>query len=92
MGNKARAIPKITMTPGLDIAIAACAGIPEVRNAADPAEVREAMARVSRSFEDPTFFYADAAADETKALETIIKVATLYLEHIRAGNLNDRKD
>lgn len=87
-----RAVPHITMTPGLEAAIAA---IPEAFNGdnpANPQDVRERLGRVARSFEDPAFFFADDAADETKAIETLIKLATLYLEHIRAGNFNDRKD
>jgi hypothetical protein len=91
MATKPRPIAHIALTPALEAAIAAApkAICPKP---ADPLAVRECMATLARSFEDPTFFYADEAADESKALETLIQVATLYLEHIRAGNLNDRKD
>lgn len=87
-----RAVPHITMTPALELAIAGVKPISGVRNPANPLEVRAWMAGLANTFEDPTFFYADAADHETKAVETLIQVATLYLEHIRAGNLNDRKD
>lgn len=89
---KARAIPHIEMTPALEAAIQAYGKGAADANPANPIHVREILARLARSFEDPAFFYADDAADETKALERLIQVATLYLEHIRAGNFNDRKD
>lgn len=88
----ARAIPRIQMTPALQAAIAAIPAASSLENPANPLHVREMLAKAARSFEDPTFFYADAAADETKAVETLIQVATLYREHLLAGNFNDRKD
>lgn len=91
MAAKSRPVPHINLTPALEAAIVALPPAANV-NYADPHAVRGLLGNVAHSFEDPTFYFADEAADETKAVETLIKVATLYLEHIRAGNLNDRKD
>jgi hypothetical protein len=81
-------IPHIQMTPTLQAAIEAAAGCKEVlcRNPGDPAEVRESLSRMARSFEDPAFFYADEAAGEAGAVKALILLATLHLEHINAGN------
>jgi hypothetical protein len=88
MSAAAKNIPRIQMTPALEAAIAALP--PSEVNRADPEAVRALLADVARSFEDPTFFYADESADELKAVGTLILVATLYMEHIKAGNC-DRK-
>lgn len=81
-------IPSIQMTAALQAAIEAAMGCTQVicRNPGDPAEVRESLSRMARSFEDPAFFYADEAAGEAGAVKALILIATLHLEHIQAGN------
>lgn len=83
-----RKVPHINMTAELEAAIAAAVGSKEVlcRNPGDPAEVRESLSRMARTFEDPAFFYADETAGEAGAVQALILVATLHLQHIKAGN------
>jgi hypothetical protein len=87
---KKRPVPHINMTPALQEAITAyTVNVPSsVRcNPGDAREVREAMGRQARSFEDPAFFYADEGIAEAQAVEHLILLAQLHLEHLRAGNL-----
>jgi hypothetical protein len=89
-GTKKRPVPHISMTEGLQAAIAAyTAGVPQNQrcNPGDVSEVRDAMGRQARSFEDPAFFYGDEGATEEKAVQHLILLATLHLEHIRSGNI-----
>lgn len=85
---KKRPVPHINLTPELQAAIQAySAGAPpgQLVNPGDAALVRDAMARVAHSFEDPAFFYTDEAATEIAAIDHLILLATLHREHLKSS-------
>jgi hypothetical protein len=81
-----RPVTHIALTPELEVAIRGA--VPqEGMNPAEPQSVRDALAKVARTFEDPAFFYDSEPTLEIKSLDTLLSLATLLREHLRAGNL-----
>lgn len=82
-----RAVPHIEITPALQEAIAAYSTGVRVRaNPGDPEAVRSQLSTMARTFEDPAFFYTDETVSEADAVQELILIATLYREHLLAGN------
>lgn len=82
-----RPVLHIALTPELEAAIREAPGT-EGMNPAEPQSVRDALAKVARTFEDPAFFYDSEPTLEIKSLDALISMATLLREHLRAGNLS----
>ena len=96
MSVNAKVLIRIKMTPGLEAAIGVMSaqrvqrmsqGKYPLVNPADAAEVRDALLASVEYLKDPDFFSEDEpVADSLAAMQLIIDLATLYREHILAGN------
>ena len=90
-----RPVPHINHSPELEAAAIAVTramgpkGLPVLLcpNPLDVHAVRASLGDVSRSFEDPAFWYEDEhQGAEMAAVENIILLANLLREHLKAGN------
>ncbi len=98
-----RAVPHINHTSELEAAAIAVANAKDSKgravmlctNPLDLMRVRASLSQIGSWFEDPAFYSEGEETPgeaELAAAENLILLATLLREHIRAGNLHDRKD